>query len=128
MYMGFNVRASAAKMWCTVVCHGRDTMHNHGSSCSARVSVTGFSRILDQYISMSLASGVLRNAKVLTIHGEEDETIPVADAQEFDRHVAQHELVIVEGAGHSFLRDPERAAVIEALGRYLEDVGSTEAR
>lgn len=80
-----------------------------------------------QYVSVSLACGVLRNAKVLTIHGEEDETIPVADAHEFDRHVAQHELVIVEGAGHSFLRDPERAAVIEALGRYLEDVGSTEA-
>ncbi len=60
-----------------------------------------------------------RQAKVLTIHGSEDETIPVADAQEFDKVLANNELVVVEGATHRFATQPEQEAVMNALNRYL---------
>lgn len=60
-----------------------------------------------------------RRSKVLTIHGTEDETIPVADAHEFAKVIAQHELVVVEGATHRFATEPEQTAVIEALAPYV---------
>lgn len=60
-----------------------------------------------------------RRSKVLTIHGTEDETIPVADAHEFAKLIAQHELVVVEGATHRFATEPEQSAVIKALAPYV---------
>ncbi|CAN0556870.1 unnamed protein product, partial [Ectocarpus sp. 8 AP-2014] len=49
-----------------------------------------------------------RRSKVLTIHGTEDETIPVADAYEFDKVLPNNELVVVEGATHRFATEPEQ--------------------
>lgn len=61
-----------------------------------------------------------RRSKVLTIHGTEDETIPVADAYEFDKVLPNNELVVVEGATHRFATEPEQVEVMKALNRYLE--------
>lgn len=60
-----------------------------------------------------------RKSKVLTIHGAEDETIPVEDARKFDEVLPINELVIIEGATHRFATEPEQSSVIEALKRYL---------
>lgn len=56
---------------------------------------------------------------MLTIHGTEDETIPVADAHEFNKVLLNNELVVVEGATHRFATEPEQEAVMKALNRYL---------
>lgn len=62
-----------------------------------------------------------RRSKVLTIHGAEDEVIPVADAHEFDKVLLNSELVVVEGATHRFATEPEQLEVMKALNRYLEE-------
>lgn len=67
-----------------------------------------------------MSEHIHRRSKVLTIHGTEDETIPVADAHEFDKVLPNNELVVVEGATHRFATEPEQAAVMKALNRYLE--------
>lgn len=55
----------------------------------------------------------------MTIHGAQDETIPVADACDFDQVLRNNELVIIEGATHRFATEPEQSKVIEALTRYV---------
>ena len=40
--------------------------------------------------------------RVLTVHGSDDEVIPVEDAMEFDKIIPNHKLHIVEGANHSY--------------------------
>ncbi|CAN0531733.1 unnamed protein product, partial [Ectocarpus sp. 8 AP-2014] len=59
-------------------------------------------------------------SKVLAIHGTEDETIPVADAYEFDKVLLNNELVVVEGATHRFPTEPEQLEVMKALNRHME--------
>lgn len=39
---------------------------------------------------------------MLTVHGTEDEIIPVEDAHEFDKIISNHKLHIVEGADHNY--------------------------
>ncbi|PKA61154.1 hypothetical protein AXF42_Ash006050 [Apostasia shenzhenica] len=40
--------------------------------------------------------------RVLTIHGSEDEIVPSEDAHEFDKNIANHKLLIIEGANHCY--------------------------
>ncbi|CAM9647621.1 unnamed protein product [Ectocarpus fasciculatus] len=70
---------------------------------------------------MKKTAASITRSKVLTIHGTEDETIPVADAYEFDKVLANNELVVVEGATHRFATEPEQLQVMKALNRYLEE-------
>ena len=70
-------------------------------------------------VSCFAASLSSRRSKVLTVHGKDDATIPVADAFEFDRVLLNHELVVVEGATHNFATAPEQMKVIEALAPYV---------
>lgn len=39
---------------------------------------------------------------MLTVHGSEDEVIPVADAKVFARIIPNHHLKIIEGANHGY--------------------------
>ncbi|CAM9552706.1 unnamed protein product [Hapterophycus canaliculatus] len=71
-------------------------------------------------LNMKKTAGAIKRSKVLTIHGTEDETIPVADAHEFDKALPNSELVVVEGATHRFATKPEQVEVMNALNRYLE--------
>ena len=43
-----------------------------------------------------------KNCKVLTLHGSDDEVIPVEDAMEFAKIIPNHELKIIEGANHGY--------------------------
>ncbi|CAN8278072.1 unnamed protein product [Cochlearia groenlandica] len=45
-----------------------------------------------------------KECMVLTIHGSEDELIPVEDAKEFAKIIPNHKLEIVEGADHSYTK------------------------
>ncbi|KAK1354907.1 putative feruloyl esterase [Heracleum sosnowskyi] len=51
--------------------------------------------------------------RVLTVHGSDDEVIPVEDAIEFDKIIPNHKLHIVEGANHSYTsHQAELASVV----------------
>ncbi|KAM7515643.1 hypothetical protein LguiA_005226 [Lonicera macranthoides] len=43
-----------------------------------------------------------KECRVLTVHGSDDEAIPVEDAYEFDKIIPNHKLHIVEGADHGY--------------------------
>uniref|UniRef100_A0A1J3CRE9 Serine aminopeptidase S33 domain-containing protein n=2 Tax=Noccaea caerulescens TaxID=107243 RepID=A0A1J3CRE9_NOCCA len=45
-----------------------------------------------------------RECRVLTVHGSDDEVIPVGDAKEFAKIIPNHKLEIVEGADHSYTK------------------------
>ncbi|CAN0006073.1 unnamed protein product [Ectocarpus sp. 4 AP-2014] len=69
---------------------------------------------------MEKTAAAISRSKVLTIHGTEDETIPVDDAYEFDKVLRSNELVVVEGATHPFPTEPEQLEMIKALNRHME--------
>ncbi|XP_051136869.1 uncharacterized protein LOC127255400 isoform X2 [Andrographis paniculata] len=43
-----------------------------------------------------------RSCRVLTVHGTQDEIVPVEDAFEFDKHIPNHKVCIVDGADHEY--------------------------
>ncbi|XAR67154.1 Feruloyl esterase [Bertholletia excelsa] len=43
-----------------------------------------------------------KNCRVLTVHGSNDEVIPVEDAKEFAKIIPNHKLHIIEGADHGY--------------------------
>uniref|UniRef100_A0A9I9DAI8 Serine aminopeptidase S33 domain-containing protein n=1 Tax=Cucumis melo TaxID=3656 RepID=A0A9I9DAI8_CUCME len=56
-----------------------------------------------------------QECRVLTVHGTEDEIIPVDDAKEFDKIISNHKLYILEGADHNYtaeLHQVELATVV----------------
>lgn len=50
--------------------------------------------------------------RVLTVHGSEDEIIPVEDAFEFAKVIPNHKLHIVEGANHCYAAHQEVLASV----------------
>ncbi|CAN0568936.1 unnamed protein product [Ectocarpus sp. 12 AP-2014] len=71
-------------------------------------------------LDMKKTAAAILRSKVLTIHGTEDETIPVANTYEFDKVMLNNELVVVEGATHRFPTEPERLEVMKALNQLME--------
>ncbi|XP_078167931.1 putative uncharacterized protein YDL057W isoform X1 [Carex rostrata] len=45
---------------------------------------------------------IKEDCRVLTIHGTEDNIVPVLDAYEFGKLIANHKLHIIEGANHTY--------------------------
>ncbi|KAK1314597.1 hypothetical protein QJS10_CPA06g01062 [Acorus calamus] len=43
-----------------------------------------------------------QNCRVLTVHGSEDEIVPMEDALEFSKIIPNHKLHIIEGADHAY--------------------------
>ena len=39
---------------------------------------------------------------MLTIHGNEDEVVPIQDAFRFDQEIANHDLYVIKEANHNF--------------------------
>ena len=69
---------------------------------------------------MEAAAKAIVRARVLSIHGSADDTIPVGDALEFARCVANHTLHVVEGADHGFSQEAHAAeAVNQAVQFFL---------
>ncbi|XAR67156.1 Feruloyl esterase [Bertholletia excelsa] len=54
-----------------------------------------------------------KNCRVYTVHGSDDEVIPVKDAKEFAKIIPNHKLQIIEGADHGYSsHQAELASVI----------------
>ncbi|KAI3862080.1 hypothetical protein MKW92_018652 [Papaver armeniacum] len=60
-----------------------------------------------------------KDCRVLTVHGSADEIIPVEDAFEFDKVIANHKLHIVEGADHCYTKHPTKLA--EVVVDYINE-------
>ncbi|KAL6061974.1 Alpha/beta-Hydrolases superfamily protein [Balamuthia mandrillaris] len=60
-------------------------------------------------------------SKVLTIHGDSDEVIPLADAHMFHEHIPHHELQVIAGASHFYHGKYEElvAAIVRWLSKEL---------
>ncbi|XP_071716291.1 putative uncharacterized protein YDL057W isoform X2 [Rutidosis leptorrhynchoides] len=65
-----------------------------------------------------------KGCRVLTVHGSDDEVIPVEDASEFAKIIPKHELRIVEGANHSYNkhRDILTSVVVSFIKKSLQEV------
>ena len=50
--------------------------------------------------------------RFLTVHGTSDTVIPVKDAHEFAKIIANHKLHILEGADHGFTKHQDELASI----------------
>ncbi|GJR43767.1 alpha/beta hydrolase fold protein [Tanacetum coccineum] len=70
-----------------------------------------------------------QDCKVLTIHGSEDEIIPVEDGLEFAKIIPNHKLQIVEGADHCYNKHREEL-VSTVLAFIKENLhrGDTKSR
>lgn len=65
-----------------------------------------------------VASAIPSSIAVLTIHGEQDTTIPVGDAFEFDARIANHTLRVLPAACHKFIGF--QVDVVDALSAAWE--------
>jgi uncharacterized protein len=63
-----------------------------------------------------VARSIPASVRVLTVHGADDQTIPVADAHEFDKLVSNHVLAVIPGASHNFSGKEREVA------RHIRDV------
>ncbi|CAA7055866.1 unnamed protein product [Microthlaspi erraticum] len=60
---------------------------------------------LDERFSIDMNQTCLRiskGCKVLTVHGSDDDAVPVEEAKEFAKIIPNHKLEILQGADHSF--------------------------
>ncbi|XP_039127858.1 arylesterase-like [Dioscorea cayenensis subsp. rotundata] len=53
-----------------------------------------------------------KECRVLTVHGSADEIVPVEDAKEFAKLIANHKLCIIEGANHNYTKHQSELASI----------------
>ncbi len=66
--------------------------------------------VTEQSIKDRIAYDIIRDAavdritesKVLTIHGDDDQTVPVENAHKFDQIIPNHTIKIIPGANHNF--------------------------
>ena len=64
---------------------------------------------------MRAAAAKIRHSEVLTVHGSKDRVIPVEDSRQWGAHIANHELLVVDGADHSFLMPEHSERMIAAV-------------
>lgn len=64
-----------------------------------------------------------KTCRVLTVHGSDDEVIPVEDAQEFAKIIPNHQLHIIDGANHGYSSHQEKltSAVLPFIKEIVED-------
>jgi uncharacterized protein len=68
-----------------------------------------------------VARSIPASVRVLTVHGADDQTIPVADAHEFDKLVSNHVLAVIPGASHNFSGN-EREVASHIRDVYLQTI------
>lgn len=61
---------------------------------------------------MSATKDIPHNVRVLTVHGSDDQTVPVIDANCFDRVIPSHQLEVIHEADHNFRAHRESLASI----------------
>ena len=68
---------------------------------------------------MEAISKKIRLAEVLTIHGSADRVTPVSGSQQWGKHIATHQLQIVEGADHNFTQAPHAQAMLNLCVQFI---------
>ena len=69
---------------------------------------------------------VVRNitlSEVLTVHGTQDQVIPMEDAQTISQLIRQHELFLVEGADHNFKAASHSDAAAKKVAAFISSTG-----
>ncbi|KAF8081623.1 hypothetical protein N665_0874s0017 [Sinapis alba] len=61
-----------------------------------------------------------KDCRVLTVHGSEDEIIPVEDAREFAKIIPNHKLEIVEGADHCYTK--HQSQLVSTVIEFIKSV------
>ena len=61
-----------------------------------------------------------KDCRVLTVHGSEDEIIPVEDAREFAKIIPNHKLEIVEGADHCYTK--HQSQLVTTVMEFIKTV------
>jgi pimeloyl-ACP methyl ester carboxylesterase len=61
-----------------------------------------------------------KECRVLTVHGSEDEVIPVEDAKEFAKIIPNHKLEIVEGANHGYTE--HQSQLVSTVMEFIKTV------
>jgi len=64
---------------------------------------------------MKAAVKGINNTRIVTIHGTEDEIIPVEDAHEYNKVIKNHTMIIVNGADHRFHAEEHCRELIQHL-------------
>ena len=64
----------------------------------------------------------IRRSSVLTIHGSADKTIPIEDAHEFAKYIKHHQLVVIEGASHSYNGPEHLKQMIQTAVEFITSV------
>lgn len=72
-------------------------------------------------VEMATHVPLIRKSHVLVLHGDQDETIPVADAFLMKENLARSTLHILKGATHFFLTPEEVKDVVKAVTEYLTE-------
>jgi alpha/beta superfamily hydrolase len=70
-------------------------------------------------INMQEACQKITIAEVLTVHGTDDQTVPVEDAQAFSRCIRQHQLQLVNGGDHNFKSPQHAEAAVKKIIAYI---------
>ncbi|ESQ45815.1 hypothetical protein EUTSA_v10010563mg [Eutrema salsugineum] len=61
-----------------------------------------------------------KECRVLTVHGSDDEVIPVEDAKEFAKIIPNHKLEIVEGADHCYTK--HQSELVSTVMEFIKTV------
>ncbi|KAH0849658.1 hypothetical protein HID58_096201 [Brassica napus] len=61
-----------------------------------------------------------KECRVLTVHGSDDEVIPVEDAKEFAKIIPNHKLTIVEGADHCYTK--HQTQLVATITEFIKTV------
>lgn len=71
----------------------------------------------------AVSCGIQKNCRVLTVHGSKDKIIPVKDAMEFDKYIANHKMFIMELADHEYTshQDELASVVLDFMTKSRKD-------
>ena len=70
-------------------------------------------------LDMDAPARAVKRSQVLTVHGSDDETIPVADAHAYAERLVGGRLLVVDGADHNYKQPAATDALIEAVVGHI---------
>lgn len=72
-------------------------------------------------IDMAKVAEAIKSSQVLTIHGTDDATIPYTDAEELDKHIADHKLHLIQDANHNFTKPEHAQDLIHTVVAFMTE-------
>ncbi|XP_074331422.1 uncharacterized protein LOC141668433 isoform X1 [Apium graveolens] len=76
----------------------------------------------------AVSQEIQENCRVLTVHGSKDKVIPVKDAMEFGKYIANHRLFVIEEADHEYTshQDELASVVLDFVTKSSKDESLSE--